>query len=48
MAVTTRGGKQTFSLPMPYVVEDDMRTDKQVVETKGEMEGKTAKELEVP
>ncbi|XP_015081415.1 uncharacterized protein LOC107025061 [Solanum pennellii] len=47
MAVTTGEGKQTFSLPMSYLVEDDMITHKEVVETKGEVEGKTANELEI-
>ena len=37
MEVTTRGGNQIIDLPMPSVVEDDMRKDKEVGETSGEL-----------
>ena len=47
MAVKTREGKQTIDLPMLSVVEKDMRKDKEVVETGGELVEKAVKEAEV-
>ncbi|XP_069148240.1 uncharacterized protein [Solanum lycopersicum] len=46
--VATRGGKQTVDPPIPSVVEDEMRKDKEVVETSDELVDKMMKEIEVP
>ena len=43
MTVTTRRGKQTIDPPMPFVVECDMRKDKDVVEASGELVDKMMK-----
>nr|XP_010327596.1 uncharacterized protein LOC104649754 [Solanum lycopersicum] len=48
MEVTTQGGKQTIDPPMPYVVENEMRKDEEVVETSGELVDKVVKEAEIP
>ena len=48
MIVTTRGGKQNIDLPRPYVVENKMRKDKEVLETSRELVDKMVKEAEVP
>ena len=48
MTVTTRGGKQNIDLPRPYVVENKMRKDKEVLETSRELVDKMVKEAEVP
>ena len=47
MEVTTRGGKQTTDPPTQSVVEDDMRKEKEVVETSGELVNKMLIEAEV-
>ena len=47
MTITTRGCKQTIDPHMPLVVEDDIRKDKEVVETNGELVDDTVKDVEV-
>ena len=37
MTVTTQKGNQTIDPPIPSVVEKDIRKDKEVVETSGEL-----------
>ena len=47
MTVTTQKGNQTIDPPIPSVVEKDIRKDKEVVETSGELVDKTVVEVEV-
>ena len=47
MEVTTRGGKQTIDPPTQSLVEDDMRKEKEVVETSGELVNNMVIEAEV-
>ena len=47
MAFITRRGKKTIEPSMPHVVKDDMRKDKEVVETSGELVHNTVIEAEV-
>ena len=45
--VTTRGGKQIVDPPISSVEDNDMRKDKEVGETSGELVDNTAIEAEV-
>ena len=48
MAITTRGGKQTIDPPMPSKEKKVIKDNDKVVESSGEVQHNTGKDVEVP